>query len=251
VKKLLFTLMACILCLGLVGGAFAYFTDTETSTANSFTAGTLSIDNNELTSVAAFTLPNMAPGDVTGEYSIIIRNDGSLNLGWLGDWQFTGSSALMDALYIDSAKMEFLSPTLANWLNDLTPGYEVGGADLFIENGSGHGPYASWFTSLAALSSFGVVSFNLFNDNAGMIPGSVFEHAGALKPGYAYRLTIKFGFAAGAGNAYQGLGPVTAKLQVKATQIVAAALVLQGVPVASAPGLVTWMNAQIADQTEP
>ena len=255
-KKILFTLMTVVLCLGLVGGAFAYFTDTATSTTNSFTAGTLSIDNSQITGAVAFTIPNMAPGDVTGDYVVTILNDGSINLGWLGDWQFTGSPALCDALYIDYAKMEFLSPTLADWLNDGTEtgsgtDYEVGGADLFILNGTGHGPYGSWFTTIAGMSGFGVVTFNNFNNNAGMVPGSVYEHAGALKPGYYYRLTVRFGFAPLAGDAYQGLGPVTAQLQVNATQIVAAALQAQGVPAASAPGLVTWMNAQIADQTEP
>jgi predicted ribosomally synthesized peptide with SipW-like signal peptide len=250
-KKLLFIAMAAILSIGLIGGAFAYFTDTATTTANSFTAGTLSIDNNELTSITAFTIPNMAPGDVTGEYSVIIRNDGSINLGWLGDWQFSGSPALMDALYIDSAKMEFLSPSLANWLDDATPGYEADGADWFIKDGTGHGPYASWFTYVAGLSSFGVVTFNNFNNNAGMLPGSVYEHMGALKPGYAYRLTVKFGFAAGAGNSYQGLGPVTVAFNVNATQINSTALQAQGVPAASVPATVGFMNAQIADQTEP
>jgi predicted ribosomally synthesized peptide with SipW-like signal peptide len=43
VKKILFVLMACVLCIGLVGGAFAYFSDTETSEDNVFTAGTLDL----------------------------------------------------------------------------------------------------------------------------------------------------------------------------------------------------------------
>jgi hypothetical protein len=83
-----------------------------------------------------------------------------------------------------------------------------------------------------------------------MVPGSVYEHAGALKPNYSYKLTVRFGFAPTAGNEYQGLGPVTAKLQVNATQINSAALEAQGVPAATAPGLVTWANSQIADQAE-
>jgi predicted ribosomally synthesized peptide with SipW-like signal peptide len=44
VKKLLFTVMACVLCIGLMGSAFAYFSDYETSTGNTFTAGTIDID---------------------------------------------------------------------------------------------------------------------------------------------------------------------------------------------------------------
>jgi len=42
-KKILFTMTACVLCLGLMGSAFAYFSDTETSSGNTFTAGTLDL----------------------------------------------------------------------------------------------------------------------------------------------------------------------------------------------------------------
>jgi predicted ribosomally synthesized peptide with SipW-like signal peptide len=247
VKKILFSIMAVGLAIGLVGGAFAYFSDTATSTTNSFTAGTLSITNSELTGATAFTIPNMAPGDVSPEYSVIIRNDGSINLGWLGDWQFTadaGAAPLYDALYIDYAKMEFLTPNgLGNWAAE--------GTDTFITKGVGSGPYPTWYNTLAAASLFGVVSLNQWNDNAGMVPGSVYEHAGALKPGYAYRLTVKFGMAELAGDAYQGLGAVKVKLQVNATQIKSAALQAKGVPVAQADWLAgTFMPNQIADQVE-
>ena len=44
VKKLLFSLMAVALCSGMVGSSFAYFTDVETSTGNTFTAGTLGLE---------------------------------------------------------------------------------------------------------------------------------------------------------------------------------------------------------------
>lgn len=40
-KKILLGLMSVLLCLGLMGSAFAYFTDVVTSTGNTFTAGTL------------------------------------------------------------------------------------------------------------------------------------------------------------------------------------------------------------------
>lgn len=39
-KKILFTLMAVVLALGVIGGVLAYFTDVEISIANTFTAGT-------------------------------------------------------------------------------------------------------------------------------------------------------------------------------------------------------------------
>lgn len=42
-KKLLLAILATLLALGAMGGTFAYFQDTETSTTNSFTAGTLDL----------------------------------------------------------------------------------------------------------------------------------------------------------------------------------------------------------------
>lgn len=254
-KRILFALTALVLVIGTVGaGTFAYFSDEAFSKQNSFKAGTLSIDDSKVAESDAITIGNMAPGDVTAPFTITIKNNGNINLGWLGDWQFTGgvndSVDLKNALYVHYAKMEFLSPSNQNWLDDETQGYEADGSDVFISDGVGHGPYPSWFNTLAGQGLFRVVSLNLFNNNAGMVPDSVYEHAGALKPNYSYRLTVKFGFAPGAGNDYQGLGPVTAKLRVAATQINSAALQAQGVPQASANGLVTWMNNQIADQTE-
>ena len=40
-RKLIFSALAVILALGLMGGTFAYFQETQTSTSNTFTAGTL------------------------------------------------------------------------------------------------------------------------------------------------------------------------------------------------------------------
>ena len=43
-KKILFSVMTMVLVVGLVGGgAFALFSDTETSTGNVFQAGTLDL----------------------------------------------------------------------------------------------------------------------------------------------------------------------------------------------------------------
>lgn len=42
-RKFLLSVLTLVLALGAVGGTFAYFTDTETSTTNSFTAGTLDL----------------------------------------------------------------------------------------------------------------------------------------------------------------------------------------------------------------
>ena len=242
--------MAVVLCIGLVGGAFAYFTDTETSSTNSFTAGTLTISDTGITSAGPIVITCMAPGDVTDKLVYTIENDGCLDLIWFADWQFTSTvdtHDLMDALYIDYAKMEFLNPAeTAVWLDEAIPanGYETDGSDLFILDGVGHGPYPTWYNTLAALSGFGVVTLTNWDDNNGM-GTTPYEHVGALKAGYKYRLTVKFGFAPGASNDYQGEGPVTVKLVVDAIQLNLDQLTTKGYP-----ALWTWLNNQIADQTE-
>lgn len=60
-KKLLLSALAIILAMGLMGSAFAYFSDTETSEGNTFTAGTFNL------TLDGESLPlhswNMKPGD--------------------------------------------------------------------------------------------------------------------------------------------------------------------------------------------
>jgi predicted ribosomally synthesized peptide with SipW-like signal peptide len=68
VKKFLILALAVILALGMMGGAFAYFQDTETSTGNIFTAGNTDLqikDNNETWSdgcTNTWMLSNIIPG---------------------------------------------------------------------------------------------------------------------------------------------------------------------------------------------
>jgi len=72
--------MACALCLGLVGGAFAYFSDTETSYGNTFTAGTLdlTVDDQDDPNVVHITLSNLAPG-WEHTYIWVLKNVGSID----------------------------------------------------------------------------------------------------------------------------------------------------------------------------
>jgi predicted ribosomally synthesized peptide with SipW-like signal peptide len=84
-KKVLFALIACVLCAGMVGGAFAYFTDVEKSTGNTASAGTIDIqlaDNNQgFTNAgvtASFNIGPLAPGQTATTGAIAIKNVGSL-----------------------------------------------------------------------------------------------------------------------------------------------------------------------------
>ena len=74
-KKILISVMAVALCLGLMGGAFALFSDTETSTGNTMTAGTLDLTLDDSVKVA-FPLP-AKPGD-TSSGTITVKNEGNL-----------------------------------------------------------------------------------------------------------------------------------------------------------------------------
>ena len=81
-NKLLMSIMVIgIAALFLGAGTFAYFSDTETSGGNTFTAGTIDLTLSG-TGATGVTFGNMAPGD-TASATITVTNIGSLS-GWLG-----------------------------------------------------------------------------------------------------------------------------------------------------------------------
>lgn len=78
-KKVLIALMVCVLALGLMGSAFAYFTSTATATANTFTAGTVKValTNSGSSTTATTGLGNLAPGD-TATFDYTVVNTGTI-----------------------------------------------------------------------------------------------------------------------------------------------------------------------------
>jgi spore coat-associated protein N len=87
-KKLLISLIAVIVCAGMVGSTLAYFTDVETSTGNTFTAGTLDlqIKDNSMWDPdpwgdgvdQTWVMANMIPGVSTVTNYVALRNTGSI-----------------------------------------------------------------------------------------------------------------------------------------------------------------------------
>jgi hypothetical protein len=236
-KKTLALLIAIailgVMAFGMISSG-AWFTDTATSDTNSLSSGTLSIDDAKLSQVNLGTISNMAPGDKTGDVVIVIENNGTIPLAWFGDL-IIGNSVLKDAIYIDYAQMEFLKPGGGSW----EP------TDNFISDGVGDGDYPTWYNTLAGLSTFKVITLKNFDANNGM--GSTpYEFMGALKPGYSYKLTLRFGFAEGAGNDYQHAGPLTVSFKADATQITAGAL--DAIQAGFGTNHLTWMNDQIVKQ---
>ncbi|MDI6689522.1 MAG: TasA family protein [Actinomycetota bacterium] len=83
--RILKSILIIITILTLVGGAtVAYFTDTETSTGNTFTAGTFDLkvaDNNEDYGDGVhetWTMKNMIPGVTTCGGMVLLKNFGSI-----------------------------------------------------------------------------------------------------------------------------------------------------------------------------
>ncbi|MDD5371412.1 MAG: hypothetical protein PHQ40_20210 [Anaerolineaceae bacterium] len=229
-KPAILLVAVVVMVVGVLGSG-AWFTDHAVSGSNSITTGTLSINDGALTQ-ATFTLPNMAPGDKTGNFELYITNNGNINLAWLGNLVISGPSTLGDYIYIDSGKMEFLG---GNWTQ---------AADNFIVDGTGSGPSPEWYNQLASLSSFNKVTLNNFDGTSGM-GAAPYEFIGALRPGFAYRLTLSFGMVEQAGNTLQNLGPLNIKFVVDATQV------NEGALNALLPGQsanLGWYQTQIANQ---
>jgi spore coat-associated protein N len=79
-KKIVGLSIAVLLIIGLVGaGTYAYFSDTESSTNNSLTAGTLdlNIDGDDV-AVTTFTASDVAPGE-SGTGNSTLDNVGSIS----------------------------------------------------------------------------------------------------------------------------------------------------------------------------
>jgi predicted ribosomally synthesized peptide with SipW-like signal peptide len=203
-KPALLLAAVAVMVIGMLGSG-AWFTDTATSATNSLTSGTLSIEDAKLSEDTLGTIAPMAPGDKTGEVVIVVKNNGNLPLFWVGNLVIEGPAKLKEAIYIDYAMMQFEGGSWAE------------ADDNFITNGVGSGLYPTDYNAAAALNKFHKIGLNVFDGRnfMGVTPN---EFMGALKPGYNYRLTLKFGFAEGADNSYQGLGPLTIKFVANAMQ---------------------------------
>lgn len=258
--KLIASVMLIVLTTALIGGLTgAWFTDADTAGTATFTAGTLDVDVSDgLTSLEVARLENMAPGEVTNLIEIEIMNNGSKNLAWFGDWVFSAQDpvkdALLDKLYIKTMGIYYEKADGTAWGPDWYSGYN------FIENGRGklvpftvgdNAGEKAWYDSVANLSPDGVITLRNWNNNAAMVPGTVYEMMGALKPGdNKYVIKVEFGFHQSANNLYQGnatyVSPITVGFNVNATQVNADAVNALN---ASYPTMGTthidWLNDQL------
>jgi spore coat-associated protein N len=80
-KKVVLSLMLILVAASVIGGsAFAAFLDLETSTNNTFTAGTLDLKTNDADGVTqTLYATSMKPGQSLGPATIVLKNAGSIN----------------------------------------------------------------------------------------------------------------------------------------------------------------------------
>ena len=85
-KRFLLSMLAIFLVIGLAGtGAFAWFSDTETSTGNTFIAGTFDLKVSDWDQGLGdgvsytWTMSDMQPGITTvGPFDVVLQNSGSI-----------------------------------------------------------------------------------------------------------------------------------------------------------------------------
>ena len=167
-----------------VGATGAYFTDSETISGNTFTAGTLDLQINAPTS-AVWTMSNMSPGDsTTGTLSM--TNVGTLKGNLTASIVFNDADLdsanhlpLPDMTALDVAKQ--LEATVVSWTDN------DGTMDLWphITNVNGNG-WKDLDDVRQALTTTGIL--------------------GTLVPGETGALTMTLQFRFDAGNDFQGDG---------------------------------------------
>ncbi|MHC1716742.1 MAG: TasA family protein [Candidatus Dojkabacteria bacterium] len=125
-KKLLFSFVVLgITSVLAIGATTAYFSDTEVSSANTFTAGTLDLQvDNQNTTVKSFIVEGMKPGDSYGRKYFRLKNTGSIsgvpkicltsvqNIESAGITEFENDGAPGEL----GANMELIVDTNGHWL---------------------------------------------------------------------------------------------------------------------------------------
>ena len=210
-KKILFAVMAVVLCLGLMGAAFAYFSDTETSSGNTFTAGTLDLvlsddDETDLDGVTATWMSPVgwAPGD-TETATLTMKNVGSTGSYFV----YLKPTDLVESDF-DTPESEPAgsSNNIADWINitNFTITYrDTGTAVAFLE----YGNWApGWMTTCGAWGTTTPLTLAEFNSGIWWVVvwGSNRAPDDALEAGGAniIELEMIFQFEPTAPNDYQG-----------------------------------------------
>lgn len=137
-KKIIGLTMVALLIIGIVGvGTYALFSDTETATGNTFTAGTLNlaVNTNDGTNTVVFTVADANPGQSgTGTWTLV-------NSGSLAGYVDLESVSVANAENYNAATNEAEAVDDANTSNATGVGELAANLDvvLFVDNGAGVG----------------------------------------------------------------------------------------------------------------
>jgi len=129
-KKILISLaiIGVVAAIG-IGATVAYFSDTETSVGNTFTAGTLvfNIKDPSADGHQVFNVPMMKPGDIVTKY-IAVTNDGQMDQKWKA-WITATTGDLAGALQVKWT----IYPSTYDYTALRTAGYTtIGPADSVV-----------------------------------------------------------------------------------------------------------------------
>jgi len=154
-----------------IGATTAYFSDTETSSANTFTAGTLDLQvDNQVGVVKTFTLAGMKPGDTFGRNYFRLKNVGSLpgvpqiclknarNVESIGSTEYESDGEPGEL----GANIELIVDTNGHWL--MTSGQKF---NTFIDR--------CWTPSNPADAEFAASGSDILDPNEEMIFGIVLK----------------------------------------------------------------------------
>jgi len=223
-KKILASIFVIgMLALAMGWGTYSWFSDTETSTGNTFIAGTLNLDGTNMATFTFGTIDNMAPGDITGTAVITVKNGGSIDAATFGRFTLTGDTGLAQALKFYNYKVEYYkadNTLVARW--DATNFDPYFGTAINMDYFIAEGDTSKW----TAVGGKDNLRDWVDGDGALDIPGASWDEEG-LKPGSYYVLSVQFQMDPNADNWYQGR-TVTLGYEVKATQINRDAILLLG-----------------------
>jgi spore coat-associated protein N len=137
-KKILGLTIACVLLMAMVAGVtIAYFSDTETSDNNTFTAGTLNLtaNGNDGSNTIVFTVTNANPGqNGSGTWTLV-------NTGNLAGYIDLESVSVTNAENFNAATNEAEAANDADTSNATGIGELTANLDvvLFVDDGTGSG----------------------------------------------------------------------------------------------------------------
>jgi len=129
VRKFSMALLAIMLALGMMGGAFAYFTDVETSSDNTATACTMNLlvsDNDEYPPKdgvsVTWSMTNMVPGEtICLPGSVVLYNDGLMETDHV---EINFTHEIDDLPDVDSDTNKISDPEdMARWIEIVNMGY--------------------------------------------------------------------------------------------------------------------------------